>query len=88
MGQQSSHLLSQHGGETQPLLPEDAEEVVREVDHDHDGCFPPHGPHDICPANPYANLPVYTTIHRYASGISQFVGLSHDIGMLADLSGL
>lgn len=51
---------------------------------DQDGCFPPHGIHDICmwflgsrstisvadlgtlgPANPYADLPVYTTIHRY-----------------------
>jgi hypothetical protein len=58
MGQQSSQP-SQHGGETQRLLSPDPEQV------DHDGCFPPHGIHDICPANPHADLPVYVTIHRY-----------------------
>jgi hypothetical protein len=67
MGQQSSHQPSRHGGETDRLLPGDPE-VVREADHDHDGCFPPHGPQDFCPANPYADLPVYTTIHRYVKG--------------------
>ena len=61
--QQSSHLSFRHGGETERLLP--SEDPVPEVDHDHDGCFPRHGPNDICPANPYADLPVYTTIHRY-----------------------
>lgn len=65
MGQQSSRTSSRHDGETQRLLPGDADEVVQEIDHDQDGCFPRHGPHDVCPANPYADLPVYTTIHRY-----------------------
>ena len=67
MGQAASR---QRGtpGETQRLLPSDLEEV-EEVDHDHDGCYPRHGPHDICPANPYADLPVYTTIHRYVVGL-------------------
>ena len=64
MGQQHSHQSSRDG-ETQLLLPGDAEEVVQEIDHDHDGCYPRHGPTDVCPANPYADLPVYTTIHRY-----------------------
>jgi hypothetical protein len=63
-GQQSSH--SGHGlsavNETTHLLPACPEEEV-----DHDGCFPPHGVHDICPANPHAALPVYITIHRYES---------------------
>lgn len=64
MGQQSSQVVSRYG-ETQRLLP--AEDPVPEVDHDHDGCYPPHGPNDVCPANPYADLPVYTTIHRYVT---------------------
>lgn len=46
--------------ETSRLLPPDPEEEV-----DHDGCFPPHGVRDLCPANPHAGLPVYITIHRY-----------------------
>lgn len=64
MGQQSSHTSSRRGGEHQPLLQGDAEEVVQEIDHDHDGCVPRHGPNAVCPADPYSDLPVYTTIHR------------------------
>lgn len=45
-------------GETQGLLSVDAELV------NHDGCFPPHSINDVCPANPHAKLPIYTTIHR------------------------
>ncbi|TVY59164.1 Calcium channel YVC1 [Lachnellula cervina] len=46
-------------GENQRLLPHDVE--AEEFDH-HDGCFPPHAPNQT---SPYADLPVYTTIHRY-----------------------
>ncbi|TVY94499.1 hypothetical protein LAWI1_G000048 [Lachnellula willkommii] len=45
-------------GENQRLLPHDVE--AEEFDH-HDGCFPPHAPNQT---SPYADLPVYTTIHR------------------------
>jgi len=67
-GQEASHPRrsssyfdrDQHDeAESARLLPHDVEEI------DHDGCFPPHAHHDICPANPHADLPVYTTIHRY-----------------------
>jgi hypothetical protein len=61
MGQHSSRLASWHRDETERLLPPDQERV----DHEHDGCYPPHGPREACPAYPYADLPVYTTIHRY-----------------------
>jgi hypothetical protein len=47
--------------ENERLLPND----VEGEEFDHDGCFPPHPHHDLCPANPYSHLPVYTTIHRY-----------------------
>ena len=80
MGQQSSRHR-RAPGETNRLLPSDDPEEVEEMDHDHDGCYPPHGPHDICPANPYADLPVYTTIHRY-------VVYKIDVRkMLADIAG-
>ncbi|KAG0651002.1 Anaphase-promoting complex subunit 2 [Hyphodiscus hymeniophilus] len=83
MGQQFSHMYPRHG-ENQPLLPEDAEEVVQEIDHDHDGCFPRHGPHDVCPANPYADLPVYTTIHRIRRDIIQAIDDPYSIEQLRD----
>jgi hypothetical protein len=59
MGQQASRAGS--AAETERLLPPilgDLEQV------DNDGCFPPHGINEICPANPHADLPVYKTIHR------------------------
>ena len=61
MGQQFSRSNSpapDREGETQSLLLADPEQV------DHDGCFPPHSVNDVCPANPHAKLPIYTTIHR------------------------
>jgi hypothetical protein len=83
MGQAASR---QRGtpGETQTLLSSDLEEV-EEVDHDHDGCYPRHGPHDICPANPYADLPVYTTIHRYVVGLKEL--FREEMADLVGLSG-
>lgn len=57
-----------------------------EMDHDHDGCFPPHGPNDICPANPYADLPVYTTIHRYATALLLRMLLSTAFAGSAEMS--
>jgi hypothetical protein len=59
MGQQPSRGDSPSPEESEMLLPVNPEDI------DHDGCFPPHGIHDVCPANPYTDLPVYTTIHRY-----------------------
>lgn len=56
-------------GETQHLLQPDPEQV------DNDGCFPPHGLHDLCPVNPYADLPVYTTIHRIRRDIIEAIGM-------------
>ena len=52
-------------GERQSLLPERTQCLDPEEEVDHDGCFPPHGVRDLCPANPHAGLPVYITIHRY-----------------------
>lgn len=71
MGQQQSRAIRNGNGnaarlglgESQRLLPPDDAPV------DHDGCFPPHGLHEPCPANPHADLPVYTTIHRCVSAL-------------------
>ena len=58
MGQSSTRLDAE--AEVQPLLQHDPE------DSHHHGCFPPHRLEDVCPANPWVDLPVYTTIHRYS----------------------
>lgn len=45
MGQQSSRgysLSEARAEEGERLIPRDLEQV------DHDGCFPPHGIHDVC----------------------------------------
>ncbi|CAG8950492.1 hypothetical protein HYFRA_00006989 [Hymenoscyphus fraxineus] len=79
MGQQ----LSQTGGggalsETSRLLPDPEEEV------NHDGCFPPHGVRDLCPANPHAGLPVYITIHRIRRDIIAAIDDPYSIEQLRD----
>ena len=50
----------------------------------HDGCFPPHGIDDLCPANPYADLPVYTTIHRIRRDIIEAIDDPYSIEQLRD----
>jgi len=57
MGQQFTRFSEE--GERQRLLQQDPE------NSHHDGCFPPHRAEDVCPANPWTDLPVYTTIHRF-----------------------
>ncbi|KAE8447580.1 hypothetical protein EG329_010551 [Mollisiaceae sp. DMI_Dod_QoI] len=79
MGQQSSasrHL--QRSRETERLLPLDPEEV------DHDGCSPPHGLRDVCPANPFADLPVYTTIHRIRRDVIAAIDDPYSLEQLRD----
>ena len=46
-----------------------------ELEIDHDGCFPPHGVHEPCPANPCRDLPVYHTIHRVRREIIEAIGM-------------
>ncbi|KAN0122224.1 hypothetical protein V8E51_000550 [Hyaloscypha variabilis] len=75
MGQQTSQASA---GETQRLLTPDPEEV------DHDGCFPPHGIHDICPSNPHADLPVYTTIHRIRRDVIAAIDDPYSLEQLRD----
>jgi hypothetical protein len=71
MGQRSSRL--NRGGEQQRLLPLlDPEEVNSQIDHD--GCFPPHRIDDVCPANPWPDLPVYATIHRVRKDVIEAIG--------------
>jgi hypothetical protein len=71
-------------GETTRLLQQPDPEQV-----DHDGCFPPHGIHDLCPANPYADLPVYTTIHRIRKDIIEAIGrrVQHEVEETTDKMG-
>ncbi|KUJ24087.1 uncharacterized protein LY89DRAFT_604478 [Mollisia scopiformis] len=77
MGQQSS--VARHGSrETDRLLPLGPDDI------DHDGCFPPHSARDPCPANPYANLPVYTTIHRIRRDIIEAIDDPYSIEQLRD----
>ncbi|RDW85012.1 hypothetical protein BP6252_02602 [Coleophoma cylindrospora] len=71
MGQHQSHGASNsscngfdtnangQASETDRLLPSSDDNTI-----DQDGCFPPHALRDLCPANPYASLPVYKNIHR------------------------
>jgi hypothetical protein len=77
MGQQPSRP-SPRAGETQRLLSPDPEQV------DQDGCFPPHGIHDICPANPHADLPVYTTIHRIRKDVIAAIDDPYSLEQLRD----
>ncbi|RDL34520.1 Uncharacterized protein BP5553_07648 [Venustampulla echinocandica] len=67
--------------ETQPLLPLD---IDPEEEVDQDGCFPPHNVHDLCPANPHAHLPVYTTIHRIRKDVIQAIDDPYGIEQLRD----
>ena len=76
MGQKSSQL------ERQRLLPPDPEHLNDEVDHD--GCFPPHRTRDVCPANPWADLPVYATIHRIRKDIIEAIDDPYSLEQLRD----
>lgn len=66
-------------GETTRLLQHPDPEQV-----DHDGCFPPHGIHDLSPANPFADLPVYTTIHRIRRDIIEAIDDPYSLEQLRD----
>ena len=46
-----------------------------EQEIDHDGCFPPHGVQESCPANPWRDLPVYDTIHRIRRDVIAAIGM-------------
>jgi hypothetical protein len=59
----------------------------RDLEHDevdHDGCFPPHRLHEICPANPNRDLPVYTTIHRIRRDVIAAIDDPYSIEQLRD----
>ncbi|TVY44990.1 Calcium channel [Lachnellula subtilissima] len=67
-------------GESQRLLPGDVDVEAEELDH-HDGCFPPHAPGQT---SPYANLPVYTTIHRIRRDVIAAIDDPYSIEQLRD----
>ncbi|KAF4635497.1 hypothetical protein G7Y89_g2606 [Cudoniella acicularis] len=86
MGQQSSQpsypsslQRDASASETQRLLPPDPEEEI-----DHDGCFPPHTINELCPANPFVDLPVYITIHRIRRDIINAIDDPYSIEQLRD----
>ncbi|TVY30481.1 hypothetical protein LHYA1_G000520 [Lachnellula hyalina] len=67
-------------GESQRLLPGDVDVEAEELDH-HDGCFPPHAPDQT---SPYADLPVYTTIHRIRRDVIAAIDDPYSIEQLRD----
>lgn len=78
MGQQSSAARQFRGTERERLLPPDSEEAY------HDGCDPPHGVQDICPANLFSDLPVYKTIHRIRRDVIAAIDDPYTIEQLRD----
>ena len=44
-----------------------------------DGCFPPHGVSQPCPANPFRDLPVYRTLHKIRKEVIAAIGESPNL---------
>lgn len=50
-------------------------DVDAELEIAQDGCYPPHGVTETCPANPCKNLPVYRTIHTIRRDVIRAIGM-------------
>lgn len=68
---------SRRNGEPRPVVFAGHQDQDPELEIDHDGCFPPHGVQEPCPANPCRDLPVFDTIHRIRREVIEAIGTYH-----------
>ncbi|KAK6582309.1 hypothetical protein PZA11_004717 [Diplocarpon coronariae] len=80
--QEKLPLLPPHDADADADADTDAEQ--QQVNHGHDGCFPPGRLHEICPSDPHGDLPIYASIHRIRKDVIAAIDDPYSIEQLRD----